>query len=113
MVKYENKRLVITGYTNNITCQKSFENITSCWFDSVCKVATSAEDHNGFDNMETLEILQDPEFKNEYVIVRGSNQDLDQYSSSDAYTGLFMNCGKDSLVHALRLLADKLEAHDE
>lgn len=105
--------MVITGYTNNITCQKSFENITSCWFDSVCKVTTSAEDHNGFENMETLEILQDPEFKNEYVIVRGSNQALDQFSSSDAYTGLFMSCDKVSLVNSLRLLADKLEACNE
>lgn len=109
----EQKRMVITGYTNNITCNKSFDNINSSWIDVLCKARTNAEDHNGFKGMETLEILKDSNFKDEFIIVRGSDQEYDQFSSSDSYNGLFMSCDKPSLISALRELADKLELCNE
>lgn len=102
------KRKVVTGYLNSIVNKNSLENLHFEDVELMHQVKLGCEDHNGFEDARTLEVLYSKEH-GDFMLVVGSTHEETQFSKSDAEIPLFVGNSSEKLIAALEELAQKLK----
>lgn len=103
-----NTRNVILGWRNNILKNNSLTELIYEDMEIIKQISMKIEDHNGYPNSATLELLKSKETQ-DYALVIGSTLEFDQYSKADAYMPLFVGDDLGKVKQALQQLLIELE----